>query len=177
MTKFNLDIPKQGHIIAFKYEKFNLFGEAIYRQQLKVGFKKDEARYTHVEISSGGPYSMRIMPPQARLIKDLHIRYKGCYVKFLRYRDKDFDKNVRYKISSIHNGLAANLRYDWLGVLAFIIPGMGNFKGRPFCSEAVVEAYQIFYPYLFGALPPSGVYPANFVADKEFEVYWKGQIE
>ena len=171
----SLDKFKIGHVMAVKYERFNLFSEAIYRKQKAMEFSEEHSRYTHVAILSGGPYCVNIMPPRARFIEIPKV-YKGAYVKLLRYKGNDFDNHIRYKIGCFYNAIAANLRYDWLGVLSFVIPGMGNFKSRPFCSEAATQAYQHFYPTMFNNTPPYKICPAHFVWYKDFEVYWEGRI-
>jgi len=172
----NLDLFKIGHVMAVKYERFNLFSEAIYRRQKLHGFSDEESRYTHVAVLSGGQYAVNIMPPKARFV-DITKVYKGKYVKLLRYNAPDFDNHLRYKIGCWYNALASNLRYDYLGIASFLIPGLGQIQGRPFCSEATTQAYQHFYPYLFGGIESHKIYPAHFVwAAGDFKVHWEGRI-
>ncbi len=177
-VKFDLNIPKMGHILAVRYErpkKFDIFSEGIFQKQLWKGFTFEEAIYTHVAISSGGPHLVNVMPPKAKLI-NLTEHYKGTYVKFLKYKGDNFDNYIRYKIACLYNALAANLRYDWWGVLHFLIPRIKQMDSRFFCSEVCSQAYKMFYPDFLKELDNADIMPANFLANKEFEVVWEGYL-
>jgi len=172
-----LDIPKIGYIIATRYEhkkKFNFFSEGIYQRQLWADFDNDDALYTHVAISSGGPDLVNVMPPKAKWIK-LGKVYGGTYIKILKYKRKDFDVK-RYKVAVLYNALASNLRYDWFGVLGFIIPGLKQVASRVFCSEACCEAYQRVYPEFFKYGNSAKCMPAFFVNKNDFDIVWEGYV-
>lgn len=176
---FSLDIPKQGHIMAVRYErrkKFAIFSEGIYQKQLWEGFNSDDALYTHVAISSGGPHLVNVMPPKAKLI-DIHRVYTGVYVKFLRFKGLDFDNPIRYKIACMYNAIASNLKYDWRGALHFIIPRIKQSNDRPFCSEVSCIAYQMQYPYFLNCIKSAECMPAHFLNKAFFETVWEGFIE
>ena len=176
--KFTLDIPKIGHVLAVRYErkkKFNIFSEGIYQKQLWELFKKEDALYTHVAILSGGPHLVNVTPPKARLV-DLVKTYGGSYVKFLRFKGKDFDTPIRYKIACLYNAFASNMRYDWRGIIHFIFPRIKQMDDRPFCSEVCLKTYQMFYPDFLSNLYSSDCMPAHFVANDDFEIVFEGYI-
>ena len=178
MKDFDLTIPKMGHVMAVRYErpkKFEIFSEGIFQKQLWEGFKVDEAVYTHVAISSGGPHLVNIAPPKAKLIDLLKV-YHGKYVKFLRYKGEDFDNHKRYKIACIYNAIASNMGYDYSGILYFLFPRIKQMVSRFFCSEATAEAYKMFYPDFIPELKSYEVMPAHFLASKDFMTVWQGYI-
>ena len=177
-VKFTLDIPRIGHILAVRYDrkKFNIFSEGIYQKQIWELFKKEDALYTHVAISSGGPHIVNVTPPKARLV-GLVKTYKGSYVKLLRFKGKDFDNHIRYKIACMYNAFASNLKYDWWGIIHFIIPRIKQMDDKPFCSEVCLKTYQMFYPDFLSGLYPSDCLPAHFVASKEFDTVWEGIVK
>ena len=171
---FNSSIPKCGYILATRYDRFNLFSEAIYRRQL-IDYIEEDARFTHVAILSGQYRCVNIMPPKAKLI-DISKVYRGHYIKILKYNGEDYDNHLRYLIGCLYNALSANLRFDWLGAAGFIFPGLPNLRKRYFCSEAVAQAYQIFYPNAFNYAPPEKVMPAMIVSNSDFTIHYEGYI-
>lgn len=176
MTEFTLDIPRIGYIIAVRYErqkKFNIFGEGIFQKQLWAGFDDQDALYVHAAISSGEDYLVNVMPPRAKLVSLTKV-YGGHYIKILKYNGENYDNLVRYKIGCIYNAIASNLGYDWWGIFNFLLPRIKQAKQRFFCSEACATAYQIFYPTIFGGVPPEKIMPAHFVRD--FDLVWEGVI-
>ncbi len=175
--EFSLDIPKIGYVMVVRYDNYNFISDTIYKQQKKRGFPEVASRYVHVAISSGGPHAVNIMPPRSRLI-DITKVYKGKYVRFLKYKDKDeeFDKKNRYKIAVLYNALCSNKKYDYTGVLSFIAGWIKQFSDRPFCSEGVTEAYQMIYPHLFYGKEPSFAMPADFLNEIWFDTVWEGYI-
>ncbi len=38
------------------------------KEQLKAGFVKDEACWTHIEICGGGPYSVSVIAPKTKVV-------------------------------------------------------------------------------------------------------------
>lgn len=179
--EFKLELLRIGYVIAFRYDrqkKFDLISDGIFQRQLWQGFNSDDACFTHVAISSGDNYLVNVTPPKAKLIKLLDA-YKGSYIKILKYKGLDFERLVRYKVGCIYNAIASNLRYDWMGVLSFVLPAIKQIKSRPFCSEACAQAFKIFYPDIFCDAPPSKVMPAHFLDPSffpSFEVVWEGEV-
>ena len=175
----NLDQLRIGYIIAVRYERkknFNFFSEGIYQRQLWEGYNSDDALFTHVAISSGRPYLVNVTPPKAKWVEDIIKVYSGCYIKVLKYKGENYDKHLRYKIACFYNAIASNLKYDWFGVISFIIPKIQQIKGRPFCSEACCEAYQKFYPMFFDGKNSSKCMPCYFLNKKGFEIVWEGFV-
>jgi len=172
--EFNLDIPKIGYILAVRRGKKDFIGSQIERVQLKAGYKPEDACYTHTEISSGGPDSMRIMPPRAKAI-NIEKFYAGQYVKFLKLNDIYFDAYHRYKIALKYN-LLCNKKYDYRGVLAFILSWIHQDQKKPFCAEGTAKAYQFYYPEFLKEYIPSRIFPATIVSCPMLEVHWQGFI-
>jgi len=170
---FNLDIPKIGYILAVKRGKKDVVGSGIEKVQLQKGYRPQDACYTHVEILSGGPDSMRIMPPKSKPI-NIEKFYRGRYVKILKLEHEDF-RIYRYKIAVLYNMLC-NTKYDKMGILAFLLP---FFKQNPkhfFCSEGVTDSIRKVYPEFLDNIPSDKVFPATIVCSEEVGVYWEGEI-
>ena len=174
MQKFNLDIPKIGYIVAVKKMKNGFIANSIVKSQLKKGFNKDDSSYVHIAMSSGGPHMVNIIPPRSKLI-DMQKKYKGSYIKILKYKGKDFDTKNRYKITCMYNALASNLKYDVKGAISFVLPWIKHSKRDYFCSEACTKAFQMVYPDFLSGMNPARSFPAHFV--RELELVWEGTVE
>jgi len=162
-----------GYVIIYKGDQ-GKFGKAIVNAQLKAGFTKDEAGYTHVEISGGGKHSINIAPPLSKLI-DITKTHKGRYIRLLRYKNDHYEQKGRYKVAYFSASLC-NLGYDIRGVLKFIFKWIGNNNRLYFCSEGVAESLQKVYPEALGK-KPAKVMPAHFAKSKQFEAVFEGVIE
>ena len=169
----NLDIPRMGYFIVYKGDK-GLISKSIEQTQLSKGFLPWQAEYTHVEVSGGGSDAIRIGAPRIKNV-DIVKRYKGRYVKILRYDNEDYEKKGRYKVAYFAATMC-NRKYDWRGVLRFWFPFIGDNKGRYFCSEGSAQALQDEYPQAFNGAKPSTIMPAHFL-NKEFVVVYEGVIE
>lgn len=174
METFNFDLCKIGYILAVKKLPKEFYGDAIEKIQLKKGYEKKDAEYTHVEILSGGNDSMRIMTPRAKPIS-LNDFYKGRYIKILKLKEYVPEK-IRYKIALKYN-LLCNKKYDKRGVLAFILPFIRQNPNKQFCSEGVCESYQHYVPEAFNNILPSRCFPATIVSDSNIDIHWEGKIE
>ena len=173
--KFNLDIPKQGHILGVRRAEKDFFGSRIEATQLKAGYPPEVACYTHVEILSGGPHSMRIMPPRSKAI-DIQKFYKGRHVKIMTLGDEAYERVYRYKVNALYN-LLCNQRYDKRGILAFVFMFIKHDPRYYFCSEGVTEAIQRVYPIFLEYYPPEKTYPATVVYELQDNTVWEGTVE
>ena len=173
--KFNLDIPKQGYILAVRRGEKDFIGSQIERVQLMRGYTPETACYTHVEILSGGPDSMCIMPPRSKAI-NIQEFYKGRYVKIMTIDSVVYEKVYRYKVNALYNMLC-NTKYDNMGILAFIFSFIKQNPNRPFCSEGVTESVRKVYDWFLEGIPADEVFPATVVGALETITKWEGIIE
>jgi len=170
-----LDLFKMGYVILYR-NNGNLFGNAITKRQLAAGFGREEAEYTHVEISGGEEYSINISPPISKLVK-ITEAHKGRYVKVMCLKNDEFENGKRYKVAYFSAALCANKPYDILGVLSFL-----SFLGKwikqdnrlYFCSEGALTAFQKVFPNLM-EMKPEKCMPAHFF-NPVFEEVWEGVI-
>jgi hypothetical protein len=167
----DLDIPRMGYFIVYK-SKNDFFGRGIRNEQLKRGFTPDQAEYSHVEVSGGGPFSVRVNPGVIKVI-DFTREYCGRYAKIVRYRGYPDIGSQRHKVA-FWSATNCNLRYDFLGVLRFKMGWIFSQKNRWFCSESALWALQKEFPGALG-IRPEECMPAHFLGD-QFEVVWEGEI-
>lgn len=172
--KFNLDIPRIGYFILFKKKEKDFIGNQIKKAQIKKGFKEEDAEYTHSAISCGGQWIMEISAPKSKVI-DIRKKYKGRYIKILRYVNDEYEKKGRYKIA-LWSVSQSNLRYDWFGVLAHKFRIFWQWPNRPFCSENNLWSVKKEFPH-FTALRPEDCMPAHFFVFNWVEQVWEGIIE
>lgn len=169
--KFNLDIPRMGYFLLTKHDS-GWIGDQIEKEQLRHGFSKEDAKYTHVEVLGGGPNSVRVAPPRTSII-DITKKYKGREVKIVRYSNEEYEKKGRYKVA-FWAATSCNKKYDWLGILKFKLKWIRQSKSLPFCSENSLWALQKEYPLAMDRLEPHKCMPAHF---NSFETVWEGIIE
>ena len=104
-----------GYFILYKNEG-GFFGNIIQRTQLKVGFSADHAKFTHVEVSGGGQWSVRVAPPRVKVV-DITKHYKGRYIRIVRFKNKKYEeiikacenaleKNSKFKEAWYHMGIS-----------------------------------------------------------------------
>ena len=156
-SKFNLDILRIGYIVLFK-STGDFIGRQIKKVQLRQGFKEKDAEFIHSAISCGGQWIMDVNPPRAKVI-DMRKKYKGRYIKILRYINEDYERKGRYKVA-LWSVSQSNLRYDWVGALALKFRIFWQWKSRPFCNENVLWAFQREYPGTLGIRPEACLAPA-----------------
>lgn len=181
---FNLDIVKQGHFILVKHDK-GLFGDLINKKQLAAGFTKEHSLMTHVEVSGGGPWSVRIAPPLTTAI-DITKTYAGREIIITKYKADDYNKK-RYKVAW-WSATLCNLPYDKGGVaqfssavqwlkkkFGFLFRWLRNSNRLYFCSEGALSALQKVYPKAVG-IRPEDCMPAQFLVPKSFEIIWRGKL-
>lgn len=168
--KFNLDIPKMGYNLLVRHEA-GFVGNQIYKEQIRRGFSKVNSRFTHVETLGGGPFSIRVAPPLTKVV-DFTKRYKGRYIRIVKYKDRGFDAK-RYKIA-FWAASNCNKGYDWFGVLKFRLPFLFHKLTSYFCSENSLWAIQKEFPAALG-IQPFQCMPAHYTS-KEFDVIWQGVL-
>ena len=173
MSKINLDILKMGYFIVYK-SCGGFFSNQIIKRQLAEGFTKEDAQYTHVEISGGEKHSINISPPISKLI-DITKIHVGRYAKVMRYKNKDYENGKRYKVAYFSASLC-NKTYDVPGVLAFIFKWIKHNNRLFFCSEGAAWALQKVFYKAFHGESPQYIMPADFLNDYEFEQVWEGVI-
>lgn len=185
MDRITLDDLKMGHFCLFRYDReklrlpfANFFSERIYKHQLGMGFTDEQARYTHVEILGGGPYSLKIAPPKSSAIDDFDVHYQGRHVKILTLNSEkypEYEEKYRYKIAYFYARLA-NLPYDKRGILSFWFKFIKEDFRYFFCSEACSWAAQKQFPDFMDGLDPSKVVPALFLVSEDLVPYKEGII-
>lgn len=171
MNKFGLNIPRMGYFLAYKNDG-GFFSRNIVKKQLAAGFKEEHACVSHVEVSGGGPDSVNIYPPRAKLV-DITKRHKGRYVYVLRYQSLDYQNRGRYKVAYF-SATRNNYGYDFRGILSFVFKWVKQNNRLWFCSEGALWALQKEYPNAFG-IKPETCMPAHFM--KECGLVWEGKIE
>lgn len=167
-----LDTLQQGNIILYRNEG-SWLGNRIEKAQLKAKFPKEQAQYTHVEVSLGGQHSVDITPP---IVKVANLTNRlGRHIKVMTYKDV-FYATKRYKIAT-WAATAVHLRYDIFGVLKFLIPFLRQNRRKFFCSEGVLWALRKEFPFALGPLEESQCMPAHFLHEDFFDVKYEGIIE
>ena len=131
---FNPEIFKMGYIILYKANS-NKFAKLIGRKQLREGFSQENAWYSHVEMSGGGVHSINTSPPISSLV-EINKKHKGRYAKLVRYKDKRYEAWGRYKVSYFSASLS-NKRYDFRGIISFVIKWVKQNNRLYLCSEGV----------------------------------------
>jgi len=177
MSKLNLDDLKMGYFLVFKGGD-SLISRVIKKEQREVGIEDDDAEFTHVEISGGGPWSIGALWPRSKII-NIQKSYRGRFTKVVRYREYG-DDNKRYKVS-FFGASRCNLPYGWFSGLWFVLNDW--FKNllpwasakRPFCSLLCAYALKKVYPGSFEDYRT--VLPGHFLDDEKFEVVWEGVVE
>ncbi len=172
--KFNPKMFKMGYFILYRHDGRGWFGNQIVKRQKEHGFDDEEAQYTHVEVSGGGIHSVNIAPPQSKFV-EITKKHKGRHVCLMRYKNKDYLKKGRYKVSYFSATLA-NKSYDIRGVLSFLIKWIKQDNRLFFCSEGATWALQKEFPQALNGLPPSDIMPADFFDHHDFEKVWEGDI-
>lgn len=184
MSSFNLDNFKIGYFILYSNDgKF--YGNLIEKQQIKEGYSRQHARFTHIEIALGGPYSINAIFPTIKINDDLVNKHRGRYIKILRPTIEGYD--TKRKNVAIHCLKRVNKLYG-LGILWFLFNR--KFKNNflsvigDFCSE--LAGYGIWKQYIentpidYGKYLPKEydkLYPADFSKHEEyFETIWEGYI-
>ena len=154
------------------------FGNMIEKKQKQVGFDPEDAKYTHVEVSSGGPDSIRIAPPKTIAI-DITKTYKGRFIRIVRYKDYTLEGRERCKVACFFASLC-NMKYDVTGVLSFmsfLLKWLRKNNRLYFCSEGCLWALQKEYPKALNGMNPNECMPAEFNNPEYFEKVWEGIIE
>jgi len=173
-TPFNGGLFKMGYFIVYWHPRKGWFGNQIVRMQLKKGFDKESAQYTHVEVSGGGIHSVNIAPPRSELV-EITKKHAGRHVCLMRLRDDYYERKGRYKVAYFSASLN-NQHYDFPGVLSFLFKWIKQAKGLPFCSEGAAWAVKKVCPKTLDGLRPSKIMPAHFFHPKYFAKVWEGDI-
>ena len=167
----NLDALRMGYFILYRNDG-GLFGNLIEKQQKKKGSTPEDAKYTHIEVSGGGQWSVNVSPPKAKVV-DITKVHKGRHIKVVRFKNDTYDKKGRYKVA-FWAASNCNLGYDWFGILRFKLKFMFHQKRMFFCSENALWALQKEFIGALG-MKPEKCMPSRFLRD-EFELVWEGEI-
>lgn len=168
-----LDKFRMGYCILYRHNK-GLFGDAIVKRQLAVGFNLEDANYTHVEVSGGEIYSVNISPPISKLIKITEV-HKGRYVCVVRLKSQAYEDALRYKVAYFSATLC-NKGYDIPGILAFLFKWIKQNNRLYFCSEGALWAMQMGCKENILGINPDICMPAHFRNWDYFEKVWEGEI-
>lgn len=170
MKNFSLDIPRMGYFILYKSPGKDLFGRQIISAQKKYGHSEEDSQYTHVEVSGGGQWAVKVTPPKIE-VTDILKTYKGRHIKIVKF--KGYDGNLkRYKVA-FWAASNCNLNYDWLGVIKFKIPWTFHKEKEFFCSENA--AWALGKEESLNKDPHKWM-PADFLNPELFEVVWEGDL-
>lgn len=165
---------RMGYIILFKSDG-GFISRQIEKEQLKQGFSKNEACYTHVEVCGGGQYSVSVIAPRTKIV-DITKRYKSRTIRLVRYKNQKYQQRKRYKIA-FWAASKCNIDYDWFGILAFRIKWLFKQSKRLFfCSELALWALQKEHKTTLGGIAPEHCFPADFARSEDFETVWEGKI-
>lgn len=175
MDKFNLDIPRAGYVILFKKKDRDFFANQIKKEQMKRGFTEEQAEYVHCTISCGGQWIVEVAPPRVRIM-DMREKYKGRYIKILRYDNARYELEQDRKHIPTWAASQCNKRYDWFGALAFKFKLLWQWASRPFCSENCLYSFKWEFPR-FSSLLPEDCMPAHWFEFNGMKLHWEGIIE
>lgn len=172
---------KIGYFILYK-NPGSFFRNIIEYYQKKDGISPSNAKYTHIEISLGGQYSVDAIFPKVK-IRDIRDR-KNTYVRIVKPKIKGYDK--KRKNVAIECLKRVNKFYG-LGIIWFVMKDM--IKRNPFsaigdfCSELCgygLHKYYIDYKRKkykeILPKPYNQLYPADFLNPKYFELVYEGYI-
>lgn len=139
---FSIDNLRTGYFMLYR-NPTGLFGRLIRNHQLSMGYPKELAGFTHVDVLGPQQWAIRVVPPKAKIV-DIMKTYKGQFAVMLKYDNQDYDLN-RDKVAwwAVSNN---NKPYDLWGVAKFKLPFLFHKKDLPFCSENAVEALKMQYP-------------------------------
>ena len=176
---------KIGYILVYK-SKGGFFSDQIEKAQSKEGFPEEDSKYTHVELSLGGPYSVGALIPKVKIVDDIRDEHKGRYVKLVRPKISDYGR--KRKNIAIHSLKRVNKVYGFTGVTWFLLKKIVKrniFSAiGDFCAELVgyslwkeyieskKKTYEEVLPKLYNQL-----YPADFLNSDYFETVWEGYLE
>ena len=173
MLPFSLDNFKMGYFIQYRGGT-GKFGRNIVNKQLKEGFSKEDAQYSHTEVSGGGKHSINTSPPLSTLV-DITQKHKGRYIRIVRFKNAIYEKKGRYKVAYFSATLN-NTGYDIKGVLGFAFKWIKHDNRLYFCSEGCAWALQKEFSDAGEGRAPEKWMPAHFSPGKEFELIWEGYI-
>ena len=170
----NLNLYKMGYFLLFKSDN-NWISKQIEKEQLRQGFNKDEACFTHIEVCGGGQYSVSVIAPRTKIV-DIRKRHKGRTIRLIRYKNARYEKKGRYKVAFWAASMC-NLKYDFLGILAFRLKWLFKQSKRLFfCSELGLFSLQKEFKTAMGGIAPEHCFPADFARSKDFKIIWEGNI-
>jgi len=158
---------RMGYFILFKSDG-GFISKQIEKEQLKAGFVKDEACWTHIEICG-------VIAPKTKVV-DFRKRHKGRTIRLVRYKNGLYERKKRYKVAFWASS-KCNLSYDWLGVLAFRFSWLFKQSKRLFfCVELALWSLQKECSRALGGIAPEHCYVADFARSKDIETVWEGKI-
>jgi hypothetical protein len=126
----------------------------------------------------GGQWSVCVAYPSTSVI-DITKRYKGRKVKIVKYKEysnepTDALYHKKYKVA-FWAASHCNLKYDFRGVVGFVLNAVKHAKNLFFCSENCLWALQKEFPNALN-LEPEKCMPAHFADRKNFVTVWEGII-
>lgn len=160
-----------GYIILFKGGR-DFISRGIIKEQLKRGFTKEQAQYTHCAVSGGNYLIVEVSFPKIRVI-DIRKKFKGRYACIVKFRKKGYRKKEKVAFFAASN---CNLGYDFWGILWFKCRWLFKHQKRfYFCSENVLWSLKKVYPRAM-SIPPHQCLPAHFLSSIQFKKTWEGKI-
>lgn len=176
MANLPLEFFKMGYVLLYRNTKGDWMSNAIEKAQRDKGLSKEQAQYTHVEISGGDEHSIYIRPPHSGVI-DIRKAHAGRYIRLLRPKVYDIDPLERKRLKVAYmSATQANLRYDWAGIAKFLIPFMFHEAKAFFCSEGCATAIQHQFPQYMDSVEPYKVMPGHFNNLETHTLIWEGEI-
>lgn len=169
----DLDKLKMGHFILWMNEG-TFVGNTIRDAQLKKGFSKHDSEFVHIDVSGGGPFSVRVNPPKTKVV-DIRKTYPGRRFMVVRYNEATYEAKLRYKVAFWASS-NCNLGYDFWGIVRFKIPFLWHKKYQYFCSENSLWALQKACPFAIPELKPEDCMPADFMNPRDFTPVYGGRV-
>ncbi len=142
----------------------------IEKEQIKMGFIKEQAQWTHTLGSIGGYHGTEAVWPKSGVV-DIQKKYvdRGAKIKVLKYKGENFMERKRYKVA-LWSATKCNLRYGFFALPWFKLKNLFKLKGQnflarlsyPFCSFKEAWAFYTEGYILIEGMEPQSFCPAHF---------------
>ena len=170
----NLDKFKTGDFILWANEG-GFVGNTIEKHQLKAGYSEEDARFVHIDVSCGGPFSVRSNPPAIKMV-DIREVYKGREFVVMRYLESEANprKWARVAMWALSK---SNLPYPLWDILRMKLKFLPNNPFLFFCSELACWSLQKEFLYALNQIHPANCLPAEFRNVNFMTEVYRGRID
>ena len=174
MAKINLDKFKMGYFILWKNQG-GVVGDLIEKHQKKIGFSSKASKYTHIDVSGGGPFVVCVAPPKIEVVSFLERYPEGVEFLVVKLKDRKYRGRKSAKVAFWASS-NCNRKYDWFGVVKFKISWIFHKLQQFFCSENALWALQKEFPTAMDGLEPHKCMPAHFFDSEDFREVYSGKL-